>query len=102
GHVPATSDRQGPQPRQCLVLHARQRMAGAQGRLRALARAAEFRRGGTAADKFERVEPTSCSGRVEKRNETRDPATDLGVSIVSPLGPDSSLAPSARSSGTRE
>src|SRR5262249_26077849 len=56
GHVPATSDRQGPQPRQCVVLHARQRMAGAQGRLRALARAGEFRCGGTAADELERVE----------------------------------------------
>ena len=43
GNVPPVHDRQGPQPRQRLVLHARQRMAGAQAQLRALARAGEFR-----------------------------------------------------------
>ena len=46
GHLPPAPDRQGPQPRQCLVLDARQRMAGTQGRVRALARAGEFRRRG--------------------------------------------------------
>src|SRR2546430_16384693 len=56
GYLSAASDREGPQSRQCLVLDARQRMAGAQGCLRTLARAGEFRRGGVAADKFERVE----------------------------------------------
>ena len=37
GIVPPASDRQGPQSRQCLVLDARQRMAGAQTQLRTLA-----------------------------------------------------------------
>ena len=43
GHPAPAHDRQGPQPRHRLFLHARQRMAGAQGRVRALARAGEFR-----------------------------------------------------------
>src|SRR5262249_56630930 len=37
-------------------LHARQRMAGAQGCFRTLARAGKFRRAGPAADELERVE----------------------------------------------
>ena len=42
-HPAPAHDRQGPQPRHHLFLDARQRMAGAQGRVRALARAGEFR-----------------------------------------------------------
>ena len=42
-HPAPAHDRQGPQPRHHLFLHARQRMARAQGRIRALARAEEFR-----------------------------------------------------------
>src|SRR6266700_4085575 len=56
GYVSATFDCEGPQSRQCLVLDARQRMAGAQGCLRALARAGEFRCTGTVTDELERVE----------------------------------------------
>ena len=56
GHLPAAHDRQGPQPRHCLVLHARQRMAGAQGGVRALAGAGELRCGRQAEGEPERVE----------------------------------------------
>src|SRR4029453_12499776 len=71
GYLSAASDREGPQSRQCLVLDARQRMAGAQGCLRALARAGEFRRGGTAADRLERVERRALglAPRPAKRGE---------------------------------
>ena len=43
GGVPPAHDRQGPQPRHRVVRHARQRVAGAEGGLRALARARQFR-----------------------------------------------------------
>ncbi len=46
GHLPPAHDHQGPQPRHRLVFHARQRMAGAQSQLRALAGAGEFLRDG--------------------------------------------------------
>src|SRR5262245_22461078 len=56
GYSARAHDHQEPQPRHGVLLHARQRMAGAQGCLRALARGREFRRTGTAAGKLERVE----------------------------------------------
>ena len=43
GHIPPAHDRQGPQSRHRVVLHARSRVAGAQAQLRALAGAGEFR-----------------------------------------------------------
>jgi RimJ/RimL family protein N-acetyltransferase len=56
GHLPQPHDRQGPQPRHRLVRHDRRRLAGAQGRVRALARAGQFRRRGTPAGAAERAE----------------------------------------------
>ena len=44
GRFPSAHDRQGPQSRHSVVCDARRRMAGAQGRLRALAFARQFRR----------------------------------------------------------
>src|SRR3546814_8755014 len=48
GHLPPGHHRQGPQPRHCVVLDPRQRVARGQGRLRGLARSAELRREGPA------------------------------------------------------
>jgi RimJ/RimL family protein N-acetyltransferase len=56
GHPAPAHDRERQEPRHRLFLDARQRVADAQGCLRALARAGEFRRAGTPADKLERVE----------------------------------------------
>src|SRR5471032_2980588 len=55
-HISAAHHRQGPQPRQCLVLHARQRVAAAQGELRALAGAGKLRRRRQADRQSERGE----------------------------------------------
>src|SRR5262249_35852112 len=69
-HVPATHDHQEPQPRHGVLLHPRQRMAGAQGCLRALARTGEFRREGTAAGKLERIERRALDSATPLQGET--------------------------------
>src|SRR5919197_202522 len=48
-HLPPAHDREGPQPRHGVVLDARRRVGRAQGALRTLARAGEFRRRGSPA-----------------------------------------------------
>src|SRR5262249_27104428 len=68
GYSARTHDHEEPQPRHGVLLHARQRVAGAQGRVPALARVGEFRRAGPAADELERVErralDTARAGRA--------------------------------------
>src|SRR5215831_7331595 len=97
-HVPATHDHEKPQPRHGVLLHPRQRVAGAQGCLRALARAGEFRRGGTAAGKLERIErraldsATPLQGADDVHVLITGAAGMIGRKLTERLGKDGALA----------
>jgi RimJ/RimL family protein N-acetyltransferase len=70
-HLSPAHDRQGPKPRHRLVLDARRRMASAQGRVRALACACEFRYGWQAESKARRG--LGASIIPAERSESRNP-----------------------------
>ncbi len=72
-------DRQGQESRHRLLLDARQRMARAQGRLRALARAGEFRRGGQAEGEPERIERRRIVGWAKARDENSPLSAAIGA-----------------------
>src|SRR5262245_23371209 len=97
-HVPATHDHHEPQPRHGVLLHPRQRMAGAQGCLRARARAGEFRREGTAAGKLERIErraldsATPLQGADDVHVLITGAAGMIGRKLTERLGKDGALA----------